>query len=461
MRRRVELAVGAELQAADLRSAFEPRDRLGLADSDAVDQGLGQVAEVEVALGVAAGAVGEAVAFADELPITGLAAVGEDIGERLVAGEVVLGHRLGERRQRGTPEPAEGIGQDRAAVLSAVAAGAEHELEIVAHERQRAGHLLVRQRPVAVEVVQVVRAVLQEDADRFALGLADPRGVDVAAADVGEAADLREHLAELVGPFPRDGEGADRAAAHAADGALVGVVGELDGVLLRDEGQQLVDEELGVGAAERIVLEAAVAAVRAAHAGVDEDADGHRHLSLGDEVVEDDGDALLAGLADVAAAVLEDHERGRLGAVVLRRDVDPAIARGLGEDLRIGEGELLDPALRHARGAFERIGPELVFFGDDGERWAQQETGEEKWLHGPKVAQKEAGLKLEIEAVRLGGALPSDTRRFANRRRPSPDPHSTKGALNAHDRKAMPPSLHPILILCLRLGRLKDIRHTC
>ena len=46
-----------------------------------------------------------------------------------------------------------------------VAAVAEVELVVVAGELQRGGHLLVRQRPVAVEVVEVVRAVLQEDAD--------------------------------------------------------------------------------------------------------------------------------------------------------------------------------------------------------------------------------------------------------------------------------------------------------
>ena len=51
--------------------------------------------------------------------------------------------------------------------------------------------------------------VLLKDADRFALRLADQRRIGVAAAEIGEAADRREHLAKFIGPLPRDGEGAD------------------------------------------------------------------------------------------------------------------------------------------------------------------------------------------------------------------------------------------------------------
>ncbi len=49
----------------------------------------------------------------------------------------------------------------------AVKALAEDELIIVLRKRQGLGHLLVGQRPVAVVVVEVVGAVLEEDADRL------------------------------------------------------------------------------------------------------------------------------------------------------------------------------------------------------------------------------------------------------------------------------------------------------
>ena len=108
-------------------------------------------------------------------------------------------------------------------MLVRVRADAELELVVVALELQRRRHLLVGQRPVAVRVVEIVAAVLQEDAERLAVALADHRGVDVAAADVGEAADVAEHLAKRVGPLPGDGERADAAGAGAADRPLVGI----------------------------------------------------------------------------------------------------------------------------------------------------------------------------------------------------------------------------------------------
>ena len=74
------------------------------------------------------------------------------------------------------PQPAQRFGQDRSAVLAVVAPVAEHELVVVLLVLQRRRHLLVGQRPVAVLVVQVARAVLQEDADRLLLGLADQAG---------------------------------------------------------------------------------------------------------------------------------------------------------------------------------------------------------------------------------------------------------------------------------------------
>ena len=163
------------------------------------------------------------------------------------------------------PEPAERVGQDGAAVLVAVEALAEDEFVVVPGERERLGHLLVGQGPVAVVVVEVVGAVLEEDADRLLGGLADqglvvvaPFAPGLAAGDVGEAADPREDLAELVRPLPGDGPGADAAAADAGDGAAVGVVAELDRLL--DLGQDLLEQEPGVLVGERVVLDAPLAA---------------------------------------------------------------------------------------------------------------------------------------------------------------------------------------------------------
>src|SRR4051794_27463116 len=65
------------------------------------------------------------------------------------------------------PEPAERVGQDGAAVSVAVETLAVDEPVVVPRELQGLGHLLVGQRPVAVGIVEVVGAILQEDADRL------------------------------------------------------------------------------------------------------------------------------------------------------------------------------------------------------------------------------------------------------------------------------------------------------
>src|SRR4051812_9872595 len=101
-----------------------------------------------------------------------------------------------------------------AAVVGAVAV---FEAAVVAGELQGGSHFLIRERPVAELIVQIVRAVLQEDAERFVLGLANLFRINVSATDVGKATDVAEDFAKRVGPFPGDGESANAAAGNAAD----------------------------------------------------------------------------------------------------------------------------------------------------------------------------------------------------------------------------------------------------
>src|SRR5262245_21890966 len=89
------------------------------------------------------------------------------------------------------PQPAQRIRQDRPAVLAIVPLRAHLVLVVVFLEFQRQSHLLVGQRPVAVLVIQVFLASLEENADRFRRGLANSTRIDVAAANIREAADVR------------------------------------------------------------------------------------------------------------------------------------------------------------------------------------------------------------------------------------------------------------------------------
>src|ERR1022692_3485964 len=60
-----------------------------------------------------------------------------------------------------TPQPAHGIGQDRAAVFAVVTAVAELEAVVVVHMLERRRHRLIGERPTAVQVVEIAGAVLQ------------------------------------------------------------------------------------------------------------------------------------------------------------------------------------------------------------------------------------------------------------------------------------------------------------
>src|SRR5688572_13700352 len=95
---------------------------------------------------------------------------------------VALDQRLPVR----TPQPAQGIRQDRAAVLAIVFSVPAHELVVIAAVTQCSRHLEIGKPPVPIFVIQVSLAILQKDPQRPQSFLADARRVDVPATDVSE-----------------------------------------------------------------------------------------------------------------------------------------------------------------------------------------------------------------------------------------------------------------------------------
>ena len=194
------------------------------------------------------------------------------------------------------PDPAEGVGKDGAAVFAVVGAVAHDELVVVVFVFEGGSHLLVGERPVAELIVEICGAVLKENANGFAFGFANECFVVMAAADVGEAADVADDFAELVGSFPGDREGADAAGTHAADGTRFGFLAQL--IFLFHFGQNFLEEKAGILIGERVVFEAAIIGAKtvggkliASVARIDEDADGDGHFAFVNEVIEDDGGA--------------------------------------------------------------------------------------------------------------------------------------------------------------------------
>src|SRR5436309_9199335 len=117
------------------------------------------------------------------------------------------------------PEPAQRLRQNRAPMFAVVAFSAEVELVIVAAELQRSRHFLVGQRPVAMQVVEVLLAILQEDADWFLFRLANQRRIDMPAPDISEAANVTEHFAKSLRMLPGDRPGTDASGTDATNGA--------------------------------------------------------------------------------------------------------------------------------------------------------------------------------------------------------------------------------------------------
>src|SRR5262249_38096682 len=156
-------------------------------------------------------------------------------------------------------------------------------------------------RPIAGLIIQIARAILQENVDRLARipGFSDLARINVAAADVGETADVTQDFAEQVRPLPRHGERADASGANAANRAAYGVVPEV--VLLLHCGQDFLFQETGVLVRQRVVLIAAFAGLLGRVAArIDEDADRDRHFFLVDEIVKDGRHAEATFWIDVA-----------------------------------------------------------------------------------------------------------------------------------------------------------------
>src|SRR5207253_11120623 len=140
------------------------------------------------------------------------------------------------------PEPSQRVGQDRRAVAVAVAVFAELDLHVVAGELERGGHPRILEIPAAGVVHEILPSRLHEDADRPRLGAPDETRQTIGAAEVAEAADPRDHAAELVRTVPRGDERADAARADAGDAVVVRILREV--VARADLGHDLLDQEI-------------------------------------------------------------------------------------------------------------------------------------------------------------------------------------------------------------------------
>src|SRR5262249_31001144 len=151
---------------------------------------------------------------------------------------------------------------------------------------------LVRERPTAGGVIQIVLAILHKDPDWLFRRFADHRGIVMpafskrrTAGDIGKAAYPRENLAEFIRALPGNRPGADAAAADASNCATGGIPAKF--VALFDFGKNLFEQKPSIAVRQRIVFEAAIrSAADYFRSGLNEDGNDDGYLAFCNQIIE-------------------------------------------------------------------------------------------------------------------------------------------------------------------------------
>ena len=142
-----------------------------------------------------------------------------------------------------SPDPLQCLRKDRPAMLDVVTAFAQDILVVISPVFQCGDHRLVGKYPVAVDDVQVIFPILQEDSNGLRRILSDPVRVAVPAADGRKAADMADDLAEGIRPVPGGTESSLRRGARAADGVILGHRAQV--IIRGNDRNQFLDQEAG------------------------------------------------------------------------------------------------------------------------------------------------------------------------------------------------------------------------
>ncbi len=148
-----------------------------------------------------------------------------------------------------------------------VSPGPPRRFNVIARKDQRSLHRLVGLPPIAGVDIQITRAVLQEDADRFRFLFSDQDVIPVGSPQTGIRTDGTEHPRELFRSFPGGRKSADRATASPADGTVVSFIGKIDGSAVRcllalDKRENFFQQEPCIAISQAVVFEAAVKPVQ-------------------------------------------------------------------------------------------------------------------------------------------------------------------------------------------------------
>ena len=188
---------------------------------------------------------------------------------------------------------------------------------------------------------------------------------------------MADHAAKEIRPMPRRRECRNAAATVTTNSTRTRIFGNHQIVLLRHHRPQLVDDEVRVIRAHRVVLKRPIAPrliarLRTRHtARIHKQPDRYRQLLLVNEIIKHNRHARVSVLAHKPAAVLKHHQICRQLRIILRRDVHPVRPCRTGKRLAVVPCTLNHLAARHAVPPL-RIRPRSIIRGP------QKAAGKEK-----------------------------------------------------------------------------------
>ena len=241
-------------------------------------------------------------------------------------------------------------------MISVVTALPPIQFDVIVFEFQGRIHLLVRQRPIAMLIVQIVVSVLKVNSNRLHVGFSNEARVSVSVADVGEATDMADNFSKFVWSLPSNGERADSATTGSTDRTAARIIGDV--VLLFDFRQNFIEQKFRVIITERIVFDASVFGFRLPTGflgqgflfvtRINKHAYRDGKLIAVNQVVKNYWSAVIAILADVSVTVLKNHQGRGFGFVILLRHVNVVTAFGPREHFALKPSMFDDLPLRHA-----------------------------------------------------------------------------------------------------------------
>ena len=223
--------------------------------------------------------------------------------------------------------PFQSRGQQRSPRRPTVASARQLEMIFITRPTQRRCHILIREGPVAVHVIQIRLSLLHPDPDWFR-GLPaapDHRGIGKSAPDIRVAPYVGYHISKKIRPLPRQGERRNGTTAHAAHRPARWICPQVH--FFPDFWKDFSHQKFGKLRPHGIIFITPHTARRGSRQGrrnhpwIEKNAHGHRYRSRGYQVIQHHRRPRSTIFFPIPAPIQKYHRIRRLIGFVLGRNV--------------------------------------------------------------------------------------------------------------------------------------------